>query len=132
MISTKRADKPCLLQEWIHKKFKPVWLVIAEVANFTEVREAVPVHISSKSPSLMCATLLPYLTEAGLFSPFTVPGHLWESPMDLSRVPITANTSRSSVGQGIGCFIISICLYMKQQQSSPLSHFPERCIDRED
>lgn len=93
-----------------------------------EVREAVPVHVSSKFASLMWATLLYYWMNVGLSSPFTVPGQ----PINFSRASISTNTVRSSVGRGVRCFIISICSYRKQQQSSPLSHFRGVLSERTD
>lgn len=82
-----------------------MWLVTAEVANFLEVREAVTIHVSSKSPSLMCATLVYYWTKVGLSSPFAVPRHPRESLVDFSGVPISTNTTRSRVRQELDALL---------------------------
>lgn len=90
------------------------------------------VHVSGESLSLTHATLLYRWTR---WARLLLLRHLAvsaESPMNFSGVPISTRASRSSVGQRIRCFIIRMCLGRKQRQSSPLSHFPERCIFRED
>ena len=97
-----------------------------------EASEAVPVHVSGEYLSLTHATLLYCWTR---WAHLLLLQHLAvsaESLMNFSGVPISTSASRRSVGQGIRCFIISMCLYRKQRQSSPVSHFPERCVCRED
>lgn len=100
-----------------------MWIVRADASSSMGASEAAAVHVSGESLSLTGASLLYCWTRWARLLLLQCLAVSAESPMNFSRAPISTGASRSSVGQGVRRFIISVCLYRKQRQSSSLSHF---------